>query len=222
MTISADTKIEIRAQSRAVFAINHLRTARAAALRIREVESNNQGAGNGEHFDRIKLDASTVVVMAIAALEAYVGEVQFDPEKNFPSAPPGIARAVMDSIAGKASILDNLKLLCLLVNKPLDKGSPVVQRVQALIKLRNELVHYKPDWSCTPGSKHQKIGREIEAYAIPTPFHPADEPWLPNRWMSYGSAKWAVESVRDLVTHLATTNGWPSPYSDKPDWFELP
>lgn len=214
--MTSDDNASISVRSRAAFTSHHLRTAIAAAKRIRTVETENAQSGWGAHCELIMFDANTVVLMSVAALEAYIGEVLFEPDRNFPLSPKGVTSAVTMSMRGKANIIDNLELLCLLSNNPLDRGSPAVQRVEALIKLRNELTHYKPDWTGEPGSKHETLAKRIASYATRSPFVQASEPWFPYAWMSYGSAKWAVESVRDLVTHLANTNGWPSPFTPSP------
>lgn len=219
--VIGEFKAEIRAVSRPVFASHHLRGARAAAMRIRAVEDANQGAAFGPHFEPIMFDSTAVVIGAVAALDAFIGEIQFAPERSFPAQPLAFARTCMELVSRKPTLV-RLSVLAQLAGKaPPDFGRYPGQAVRALIELRNELVHYEPEWTGEQTS-HAKLGTMIKQYAVPSPFLPSTDPLFPYRWMSYGSAKWAVESVRDFALETATANGWICPYADHPEWFELP
>ena len=72
------------------------------------------------------------IFSSIAALEAAINAVLID-------APDW-------ENTDKLCLLDKCDQLLSRHSRMLERGKPVCQRVAAIIKLRNELVHYKPEW----------------------------------------------------------------------------
>lgn len=222
MPIEEPDNVKAHAMSRPVFAAHHLRGACHAAMRIRAIEEVNRGAAFGPQFEPVMYYSTSVVISAVAALDAFIGEIQFEPDRSFSGQAPAFVTTCMELVARKPTIA-RLNVLSQLAGK----ASPDISRypgqaVRALIELRNELVHYEPEWTGEQTS-HAKLSTVIKPWAVASPFLPDTDPLFPYRWMSYGSAKWAIESVRDFVTELAAANGWRSVYTGKhADWYELP
>ena len=68
----------------------------------------------------------------------------------------------------------------------------------ALIKLRNGLTHFKPEWS-NEQDEHRRISAALAGRFDPCSFFPPGEPLFPRGWTSHSCTKWAVQSVMDFV-----------------------
>ncbi len=68
---------------------------------------------------------------------------------------------------------------------------------QALLELRNALVHFKPEWFNQQG-KHSRLSNKLAA-RLRSPWFPEPEPLFPRAWASAECAKWACNSVKDLI-----------------------
>ena len=82
---------------------------------------------------------------------------------------------------------------------PLYKGLPAYQNVDALVHLRNALIHFKPEWDDAQ-VKHKKLSARLQYKFALSPFLPAHEPLFPKGCMSHGCAEWAVTSVVGFLT----------------------
>ena len=81
---------------------------------------------------------------------------------------------------------------------PLESDHSLYQDAELLIALRNGLVHGRPEWH-TPGQPFddvEKLGERLnEKQFSPSPFILAEgNAYFPDKCLSYGCAKWAVES----------------------------
>jgi hypothetical protein len=76
----------------------------------------------------------------------------------------------------------------------MDPGDEPFQSGDVLVKLRNVLVHFKPQWHWTDDDLKfvrrlkDKITRELENR------QPIGQPWFPNKALGAGCADWACES----------------------------
>lgn len=151
LTVSASAKVS----SRHYFATRHLWMARHSARLCQERESAlvsaNQVNGDIEHSSL----AVTAVLSSVAFLEALVNEVFLDvvdtPLGQENRRNDGITDDAADLMRNlwedRASILDKYQLALVCARKPkFETGGTLYQKVNLLIKLRNELVHFKPEW----------------------------------------------------------------------------
>lgn len=203
------------------FSNTHLLNAHRFALRVHEVETANLGQPFGEFYEPIRADCIACVLSAVAALEAYLGEVGFEPTTHFPGQPAQVVEAWLNLIEFKPFI-ERLKLLALLNGKALpDFSRNPGQNVVLLVKLRNALVHYNPEW---PDEQKAQLalGKSLKSKFPLSPFFGPSEPIFPRACMSYGCSKWAVETVRDFIVEYAKVNGWQAGVFDLRAQFELP
>ena len=86
------------------------------------------------------------------------------------------------------------------------KGETPYADVALLIRLRNALVHYEPEWVFTERSdgrqieqEHmQKFGLLLRSKAAPNPLAGEKYPYWPDRCLSAECAEWAVRSVKEF------------------------
>lgn len=94
----------------------------------------------------------------------------------------------MNGVVGK---FDKILELCQVGAIP--KGGFPSQDVASVIELRNLLVHYKPRWQAAGQRSRDRIG-QLEGRFATNPFIAAGNPFFPDRCLSYGCTKWAIEA----------------------------
>lgn len=102
----------------------------------------------------------------------------------------------------RASTLDRYQIaLGLLDREPFETGAQPFQDTVLLVKLRNMLVHYRPEWrpgaidgaASDPDTKVEKalVGKGFK----PNPFTSDVNPFFPDRCLGHGCAAWAWASA---------------------------
>lgn len=117
----------------------------------------------------------------------------------------GIDRQALDFLAPLADFIDDQDALTrfkvvlhLLKKPPFREGEQPWQDMTVLVRLRNELVHYKSRWGKEmEGQKLYKTLRHL-GLAKP-PFVPLNANYFPHQFLSAASAAW---SVRTAVSFL--------------------
>jgi uncharacterized protein YerC len=184
------------------FGLAHLRTASKLSELCGEVEVKNEGAKFGPFFDDINDYSSACVMSCVASLEAYINEIFIDREKHFKIHDINLMDDLWD-ILEKKSIIDKFQFALLLKNKEKFKtSSKVMDHVKTLIKLRNSLVHFKPEWVHLQ-KEHDKIGKALIGKFEMSSFLQSAEPIFPLRCMSYSMTKWAVRSSHEFINEFS-------------------
>lgn len=107
------------------------------------------------------------------------------------------------------------------------KNFPRCRDIELLIFLRNALIHYKPEWITI--IRHDKIVEKADVKKInkdrleelrnlnilPSPFFAATiNPFFPDKCLSHGYAKWAVESSLEFVEEFIKRMGLQYSFDD--------
>lgn len=161
----------------------------------------------------IKANAASAIFMSAAFLEAMANELFADALKADgghlkPISKTGrslIAVLAADETVEKAHVLSKLNLLLKAKGKAaLNLGEFPCQDVVTMIKLRNNLVHYKARWldvgttgMVRPGNlRESKLQRAIDGKFA----HRAGaNPTSGDAWLGAGCAKWCVQSTIELA-----------------------
>ena len=101
--------------------------------------------------------------------------------------------------------------LALRSGKELSFSISVVQNVDALIKLRNAVVHFHPEWFDAQ-DKHDKLSRQL-AYKFERSAFLAGEPLFPRAWASGSFVVWALKTTVEFIEHFCIESGIPNPLS---------
>lgn len=75
-----------------------------------------------------------------------------------------------------------------------EDASPYAE-AESLVRLRDALLSYNPEWDDTRGRHHMLEARLEDAFS-PSPLVSSQRPWFPDRCLSAGCAKWAVKSAQ--------------------------
>lgn len=103
------------------------------------------------------------------------------------------------------SILDKYEILLEITNRnKLDKSKYPYQDVSALIKLRNALIHYKPEWQYVfENDEKSSLKKLLNGKYKLCPYYDKDEePFFPYLCLSAECLQWAINSSIKLVSNF--------------------
>lgn len=158
---------------------------------------------------------SACVMQCAAALETEAHEIcAFGPGSHLGS--NGIIHSAHQFLAPLADFLDDQStlsrfdlILHLLQKPPLDKGCEPYQSASLLVRLRNELTHYKSKWGQDMAS--QKLFTSLKAlHHKPPPFVGSNTNFFPHQCLSADCAAWAVRSTVAFLDAVYASLGVPS------------
>jgi len=187
------------------FAVQHLLSAARFRTLCGRTEKENSGTAFGPFFEEIQSYATAAVLSSVAALEASINEVYIDAIDEI-QALPGLSRDQVWDLwphVEDKPILDKYQLtLTLCGREQMDVGTEPLQSVQTLIRIRNALVHFKPEWH-NEQREHRKLGKQLQGKFALSPFPNSKAPVFPMRCMTQGLADWAICSVSSFASGFA-------------------
>jgi hypothetical protein len=100
------------------------------------------------------------------------------------------------------SILEKYQLALVMAGKPeLSTGAKPYQDAALVIKIRNELMHYKP--KSLGGELQHKLEKQLKAkFPENELMAESGNPYFPDKCLGYGCATWAVKSVIDFANRV--------------------
>jgi hypothetical protein len=113
-----------------------------------------------------------------------------------------VVAAASDLVGKNKTTLDRYQLaLHLLHYDPFDHGLEPYQDANLLVRLRNAIVHYTPQWRPhADGPTTDKLSLALEGKGFPqNPFTGAGNPFLLDRCLGHGCTTWAWQASLALV-----------------------
>lgn len=200
------------AHQRFNFAVQHLIAAVRFARLCYTVEEANTGKAFGPFYEEIISYVTASVFSSVAALEANINEVFADAQDGiitFEGFGPKLLNEIWDLIEDKPILEKYQFALVLRGRERMSKGDREYQFAGTLIKVRNALVHFKPEWDHEQ-QEHNKIGKQLRCKFKLSPFVDENVPIFPMRCMTHGFADWAVRSSLNFADHFAQGAGFPN------------
>ncbi|WP_141658569.1 hypothetical protein [Streptomyces mutabilis] len=108
------------------------------------------------------------------------------------------------------SLLERAQLvLHLLRRDPFNKGEEPFQSADVLRRLRNALVHYRPEWRAVGGGRgDDRIAKDLTNLSIaPHPFATEGHSFFPDRCLGHGLASWAWKTSLAFTDDFLTRVG---------------
>lgn len=188
------------AVTRVNLAMPHLLAAARYSRMVKAVEDANAGSPLADWWDEMRDHAVSCFFLTSACLESYANELFNDSAKIFPGDPSRLIDKIWE-MAERKNPLEKLALALDLRSRPsFVKNDPVYKAMVATIRLRNELTHFKPEWS-HEADKHVKISDVLAPYLTPNPIMP--DPYIfPRAWVSHNSTVWAVNTTIDFIEYF--------------------
>jgi hypothetical protein len=199
----------------------HIQAAALFARRSSKLEKEHGGNNvvSSKVFSEHRAYVTGAILSAVSFLEAEINEIFADAGEDQREHIYQLGNVIfllrrMWSLGvpktASYSILDKYQIALALADKQeFDKGAAPYQDVRLLIKLRNALVHYEPEYTARDSSGSRKLEQNLQGRFHLNPLTGSRTPFFPERCMSHGCAQWAVESsvkfVDDFCGRLGLT-----------------
>lgn len=178
------------------FAWQHMKAATIFRDHVIDLEEKHVGQPFGAFFEEIRSYASACYLSSAASLEALINEFYIAHEGQLRKKLGDFEEEFWgnNGIERKAILTKYQYALRILSLPPLETHSLPYRDIQALIGLRNSLVHYKPNWD--PDRKDRGDLIELLRGRFPlSPFIDEGADFVSMQCMSSGCTRWAVSST---------------------------
>lgn len=190
----------------------------AAAAFVRKANAIEDGYSGGL-TDELRAEhrgfISTAIMQCAAALETEANELcVYGPGSHLGSnGTDRVAQAFLAPLADVVDSLDTLSrykvVLHLLKKPPLNPGCEPYQSAALLVRLRNEITHYKSRWGKEMSRSKLFASLEGLGHRAP-PFTQPNQNFFPNRCLGAECGAWAVKSTVAFLDHIYAALGVPS------------
>jgi hypothetical protein len=196
---------------RTYFSVQHLLSCRSFIDEVEELESALDRAYSDEVFVRHRSLCTAYVFSAAAFLEASINELFMDSDENKERLSLDLNENEVERLSSfwkrgiprtaSYTILEKYQIaLTILDRQPLYQGTEPCQSISMILKLRNSLVHYEPEWVTTKSNQESEIkSGKFEGYFRGrfafNRFTGADNPFFPDKCLSIGLMKWIHQNI---------------------------
>lgn len=195
-------------------AVPYILAASELARVVFEAERASSEEEFGPAFERIFGSSVACAIMATAALEAYANELFADRHLNFPNVSQDLVELLWTEFEAK-TLLDKFDLALQLRQRPrLKRGSQVVQSFDRLVRLRNSLVHFKPEWFDDP-STHEQLSKRLNGYLCRSRWLQSEQ-LFPRAWACSDSTSWLMRTAVAFISHFSNASGLPDKFGSLP------
>ncbi|BCL79663.1 hypothetical protein ccbrp13_21280 [Ktedonobacteria bacterium brp13] len=216
----------ITIKSRYYFSLQHIQSAALFARQCYQIEKNYDGIFS---IDLITEHRSYVIGSLFAAfsfLEATINEFFADtvdhPYGDVAKHLDADTKQLMTDLWVRGTFrttnsLEKFQVALTLARKPLlDSHSSPWQDVQILRAIRNDFVHYEPEWTSIELEKKRKNSilnlQQQKKFAFNPLITATLNPFYPDKCLSHGCAKWAINSSVQLAEDFFSKIGVPIPF----------
>lgn len=167
---------------------------------VGDVEKANVGSEFGSFWEEMRDHAVSCIFLVDAAVESYANELFADASGVFPQQFVAGMKLLSKEIERKRT-LEKLDLALTLRGKhKLSQKLTLLKAMEALGVLRNELTHFKPEWSHEQ-NLHLKVSDKLKPYFQPSQWM-ANEPIFPRGWVGHSCTAWAVDTTVEFLQHF--------------------
>lgn len=205
---AGEAKVSAKIRQRSAFAVQHMMAAARFSRMCGEIEIANREQPLGEFFDRQIGAVSATVMLATASLESNINEYLCEPEQVFQNLLKDSPHTLVQLLEQKSILEKYQSVLSFRGVAEYAAGEPPYQDVDALIKLRNALVHFKPEWH-DEQELHRKIEGRLKGRFEINPAIGENGVFFPQQCMSYGCTKWAVNIALEFMRDFSERSGLP-------------
>jgi hypothetical protein len=195
-------------RSRSYFSILYIQAAAYFARESATVERTRSATYVPAEWTRDQFCVLAAILSSVAFLEATVNELLADADEGSEqlkalTEDDRKALATMWKLdpTERSPVLDKYRMvLDVLGRPPFDEGRAPFQDVKLLIRLRNVLAHFQPEWIVHRDSasmKQKDLHKFEKALRNKFPLNPIPgvaNPFFPDRCLGHGCAAWAVAS----------------------------
>jgi hypothetical protein len=158
------------------------------------------------------------IVASVAFLEAMVNELYQDaaddhtpPDGHITSLSASCRRLMADlwrsTDGGRLGAIQKYEMLLAFADAPpLDRGGQTYESVKLVLRLRNAIIHYRPEDVVADEAQvmEQRFRGKFDDNVL---MAGSGNPWWPDKALGYGAAEWAHRSVQALADHVSDAIG---------------
>lgn len=212
---------------RTYFSLQHLLSVALSIKQIHNLDKKLKARYDEMNFLTYRSLCISAIFSAVSFLEAAINELFMDAYNNC----TGIVRDLSSDITNELSQMWELGIprtasyniiqkyqiaLALAKKEKINIGIKPAQDINSLIKLRNALVHYEPEWIIIEdGNKinaTQKFEQLLRNRFELNPFTGEKNPFFPDKCLSLGCIEWALDSIIRFCDIFFVTMGIIPPY----------
>lgn len=202
----APISAEITLRQKSAFAVQHLMAAARFSRMCGKIEQENSGKPFGGFFDEQIACVSATVLLSTASLESNINEYLSEIDSNFPELNDQMKKEAFDLIEKKGVLEKYQFALAFKGKEKMLEGEQPFQDASALIKIRNALVHFKPEWH-DEQKEHKKLEKLLSGKFTLNPSLASDGVFFPQRCISYGCTQWSVKSAFNFMKKFSELSG---------------
>lgn len=198
---AAGSTLNAVARMKHSFSRQHLKAATYFANRADEIESATVASSDDERLAQHRAYVTEAVISAVAALESSINELYLEAQDQNPHTLKGLDSKTVSLLAEFGSeiernpILHKYQIALLIIGAgKFDKGSPPYQETHSLIKLRDALVHYRPEWD-DELDIHESIQKRLQGRFPENRLAQPGNLWFPHKCLGSGCAQWALNTA---------------------------
>ncbi len=188
-------------------AVWHLQSAAKFSRECGLIQQASAGKPYQDSFGNLRRLTCASILMSVAAMESNINEYLEDSNLLFPSL-HGDATQQIRELLDRASIDDKYKRLLAFKGKKFDNSGNPYADAMLLIRTRNALVHFRPEWDYQQGT-HGKLSKELKYKFEPNPFFGVTDDFeiFPMKMMCHGCSAWAVKTALEFMEEFARLAG---------------
>jgi hypothetical protein len=193
------------------FTFQHIEAALLCCEKSYIIEQDNHGKPFGPFFTDLRSYVSLAIISSVAAIEANINEHFcdiFDGFLEIPEIKIDDAKEIWKDIE-RNCVWDKYETLLKISKKKLDKNKIWWQHTKILVKVRNELVHFKPIWrkqNYTEKNIENEINKLKNTISF-SEFIESSQLLFPMRCMTYEFANWAVDTAVNFIINFDVAIG---------------
>ena len=192
--------------------MSHLQSAAYFARESAKYEKTTKVTEELQSQHRAYVTAS--IILSIASIESAINELFLEAvHKNnqfFSHLQPNVPDLLIElwGQAERFSILEKYQLVLAVAGKEkFNKGNSPYQEVDSAIRLRNALVHYKPEWD-DEIKEHKNLESRFKSRFLLNPFTKPAQAFFPHRCLGHGCAEWIVKSCINFTEDFYNRAGF--------------
>lgn len=190
---------------KSAFSLHHLLSAALFARSSYDLETNLKTSITEEITTEHRAYVTSSVLTAVAALEAGINEFYLESLDQGSSIQNILDNSITATLQELWPTVEEMPILkkyqiALITTKKnrFEKGEQPFQDAESLIKLRNALVHFRPEWD-TDLQEHKKLEDRLRSKFALNPYAAPNQVFFPYKCLGHGCAEWAVNISKNFM-----------------------
>jgi len=223
--LNAKGRIRARIRTRMYYSQQHIQSAALFTRQSYQIESDYNGTPLNELIVEHRSYVTGAIFAAVSFLESTINELFSDtvdhPDGDLASHLDSSTKLLMADMwklripkTATYPIIDKYQIALTLARKALfDTEQALWKDVKTLIVLRNALIHYEPVWTSQKEEGQAYKGilslKQQKKFALNPLITEQFNPFFPDKCLSHGCARWAVNTSVQFVQEFFSKMGIP-------------